>query len=201
MSGQLPTAPGYARVELTSDDQVAVSYSQSATRQARTTGGHLWNIRLTIPLQHENDVAIADAFALAQQGALETFQVELPNFKESKGSHIGDIQALSNFSQGSSTILAFGFATSTNGVMKARDPIIFQGVSSKVHILTQDVDSDVNGIGTLHFHPPLLEDVPAANIINTDGILFTVAFDKGNLKMVTEAPRLAKQTFNMIEAL
>lgn len=72
--------PGFASVDLTSDQKVMVSRTNSQRVIAKAVAGHKWNIDIKYHPMTQAEFRTVDAFLQAKQGALNPFFVALPQY-------------------------------------------------------------------------------------------------------------------------
>ena len=80
VSGAGDVGPGFASVDLTSDQKVMVSRTNSQRVIAKAVAGHKWNIDIKYNPMTQAEFRPVDAFLQAKQGALNPFFVALPQY-------------------------------------------------------------------------------------------------------------------------
>lgn len=114
------------------------------------------------------------AFAVAQRGQYETFQIVPPEVAKPLGVATGT-PVVSGVHLNGRTIATTGWTASTTGIMKAMDFIKFSG-HAKVYMVVADASSDVSGNATLTIEPALMDSLSAGEGITVTDVPFTVAF-------------------------
>lgn len=194
MSGTFPTEPSPAAVDLSGDSAVTVSTSSSGKRQARKSAGHLWMAALSWSIMPRAALAPIFAFANAQDGSFDSFQIVLPNYATPLGTGAGS-PVSGSAAAGASSVSSSGW-TGVGDYLKAGDILKFAN-HSKVYMCTADVNS---GSLTVEFKPALIASVSGTSII-VNNVPFTMSLDDDVLDWKGSAPNLAKISMKMKESL
>lgn len=179
MSGIFPTSTKYTASTLRSIHNNYIAVQNGLNTLARTAPGHAFEFTLsTIPMTRA-DFAPIQALIEAQQGAAGTFSVDHPNYITPQGSPSGT-PIIQGASQTGKSITTDGWTPSTNGLLKAGDIVKFSN-STKVYMLTQDVNSDVSGNATLYLNTSVVTSPIDNSTVSTSNIAFTVRL-KSNIQ-------------------
>lgn len=197
MAGTFPSTPEPATSTLTSVQPSFATISESAKRQSRISGGHLWRIKLSWDKNYREFFAPLYAFIASQRGRFDSFQLVLPSHKTPLGA--GGGSPVSNGTQlvGAETIGTAGWPLSTL-VLKAGDIFKFNN-HSKVYMVTSDFTSNSGGTGNFTITPPLIEEVGNGIGLTTTGVQFTVAMDDDMLEWRGSAPNLVAYSLELTE--
>lgn len=165
MSGTYPTSPEFASLNVTSRHNNVKTETRSGRVQVRSIGAQRWELTAQYRLMTREQMQPIIAFIMAQQGSLETFQIQLPVHDDALGNVSGTVRANGLHAIGDSTIAIDGIT----GTLKAGDFIKFAN-HTKVYMVT----ADQSGAGTLSIQPGLLSAVPDNTVITYDNVQFTV---------------------------
>lgn len=165
MSGTYPTSPEFASLNVTSRHNNVKTETRSGRVQVRSIGAQRWELTAQYRLMTREQMQPIIAFIMAQQGSLETFQIQLPVHDDALGNVSGTVRANGAHAIGDSTITIDGIT----GTLKAGDFIKFAN-HTKVYMVT----ADRSGAGTLSIQPGLLSAVPDNTVITYDNVQFTV---------------------------
>lgn len=165
MSGIYPASPEFASLNITSRHNNVRTETRSGRVQVRSIGAQRWELTAQYRLMTRAQMQPIMAFIMAQQGSLETFQIQLPLHDDALGSVSGTVEANGSHSIGDSTINIDGIT----GTLKAGDFIKFAN-HSKVYMVT----ADRSGSGVMNIQPALLEAVPDNTVVTYDNVQFTV---------------------------
>lgn len=165
MSGTYPTSPEFASLNVTSRHNNVKTETRSGRVQVRSIGAQRWELTAQYRLMTREQMQPIIAFIMAQQGSLETFQIQLPVHDDALGNVSGTVRANGSHAIGDSTITIDGIT----GTLKAGDFIKFAN-HTKVYMVT----ADRSGAGTLSIQPALLSAVPDNTVITYDNVQFTV---------------------------
>jgi len=165
MSGTYPSSPEFASLNVTSRHNNVKTETRSGRVQVRGIGAQRWELTAKYRLMTREQMQPIIAFIMAQQGSLETFQIQVPVHDDAFGNVSGTVRTNGAHSIGDSTITIDGIT----GTLKAGDFIKF-GNHTKVYMVT----ADITGAGTLSIQPALLSAVPNDTQITYDSVQFTV---------------------------
>lgn len=165
MSGTYPTSPEFASLNITSRHNNVKTETRSGRVQVRSIGAQRWELTAQYRVMTRAQMQPIIAFIMAQQGSLETFQIQLPLHDDALGNVSGTVAANGAHDIGDSTITIDGIT----GTLKAGDFIKFAN-HTKVYMVT----ADRSGAGTLSIQPGLLEAVPDNTVVTYDDVQFTV---------------------------
>lgn len=147
------------------------------------TGGYYKigiGVRRLRRLQADQFSAWLDSLA----GVFNTFELEIPRYKNSKSNYTGNV-TVNGANQVGKSINVDGLPVSQYGILKAGDFIRFAN-SKKVYRLSEDLDSNGVGQGVLKLHMSIVGLSPAddTNVIFRN-VTFNVALQE-NATMVTD---------------
>lgn len=199
MSGTLPSTPGFSNYVLESNQPTVVSIGESARRQSRTIAAHLWVIKVVYPTLQETEFRPILAFAIAQRGRAESFQIVLPRMKP-LGVATGSPVVNGAHTVGDNTVGVSGFTIDTIGIMKAGDIVKFAN-HSKVYMVVVDANSDGTGNTVLTIEPPLIEPLADLEVVTVNDVPFTVSFANDIQTFKTNSPSLSTYELDLIEAI
>jgi len=176
-----PTSIGFAEIELTARNAVAISQSPfTFSTQTHVYPGQMWQANISIPPVQRDLAEPWVAFLLALNGPANTFLLGDPLGATPRGSIDGDTVLANNAgatdanTNGVSTIYVDGLTTSQTGLLVAGDYIQLGTASSAtLHKVLSSVDSDGSGEATIDIWPHLRRDLvddEAVTYINAKGL-------------------------------
>lgn len=192
MSGTYPSDPEFQAIGVTSRHSNLVSETRSGRRQVRSIGGQRFAFTARYNPMTRAEFNPVFAFVLTQQGQLGTFQITPPVISDSTGSVSGTMRANGAHSIGDSTIAIDGIT----GTIKAGDFVKFNG-HSKVYM----VKADLTGAGTLNIEPALQETVSNDEVIDYDGVTFTMRLDNDLQSYSLDANEYYVYEVDMVEVI
>jgi hypothetical protein len=139
------------------------------------------------------------AFAIAQEGQYETFQLVLPGIYDPQGVATGTPIVSGAHASGKS-IPTTGWTASVVGILKAGDFLKFDN-HTKVYMVTADASSDGSGSANLSIEPPLVAALVDTESITVTGVPFTVAFDGDIQEFGVRSPVLFSYQASFIEVV
>lgn len=197
MAGTFPSTPEPATATLTYVQPVFASMSESAKRQSRISGGHLWRIELNWDKNTREFFAPLYAFIASQRGRFDSFQIVLATHKTPIGAGGGTPLTNGAVTEGAETVATDGWPASTT-VLKAGDVFKFND-HSKVYLITSDATTDGTGAVTLNLTPPVIKAVSDGIGLTTTGVQFTVAMNDDMLEWKASAPHLVGYSLDLVE--
>jgi len=158
-----PTSIGFANVEFTASNAVAVSSSPfTFKQQVHTYAGQMWSASVSIPPVRKDLAEPWVSFLLALRGQSGTFLLGDPNNTSIRGTATS---ATATGTAGSSSI-----TVAMTGTLLAGDYIqLGQGASATLHKVT----IDRVGSGTLEIWPAIRRDISVSEVVvlsNTKGL-------------------------------
>jgi hypothetical protein len=156
-----PTAVTWQTASITSYSPTWISTTHGLVRQARSRGGHLWQIDLNYGVMTRAQFGSIWAFFNKQAGQYGVFDLDLNTQFPCRGSG-GGTPLVKGASQTGTSMTTDGWTNSLTQ-MKAGDFFSVAG-DVKVYQLTDDVVSDGSGNATMTFFPPLRRS-PADNAV------------------------------------
>lgn len=199
MSGTFPASPSPASIDIESSQPTLVTVADSGKRQARSTGGHLWELDLSFPLMTRAQFEPINAFVMNQKGSEGSFQYVAPDKATPLGVASGSPAVQVAASAGDTGFLANGVPSSVIDYIKAGD--IFKFAShSKVYMCTVDADSFGSGSVGINFQPELIQNVSVGDAITLVNVPFTV-YVEDILKYKVSQPQFRKYSVKLMEAL
>lgn len=141
-------------------------------RQVQVHQGQVWELEVSLPPMLRPDAEQWIAFLLKLNGREGQFLLGDPNAEHPRGVATGTPR-VNGATQMGSSLVTDGWTASTSGILLAGDYIqTGSGLTSRLHKVLDDVDSDAGGNATLDLWPRLRES-PA------DNDLLTVSGAKG----------------------
>jgi len=134
--------------------------TQSLKRLVSSRGGQRFGLKFNYAPMTKEEFLPLWAFLVKQSGQFGTFTVAMPN-QECRGSlstQANEVLQVNANTTGGNTITIKNFNTSQSNVVKVGDYVKF-GSSSKLYIVTDDVNSDGSGLGTLSLYPNIIGTV------------------------------------------
>jgi len=147
-----PTSPLWAEFSITSFSPAFVSVTHGLQRQARTRGGHAWQIELRYAAMTRAQFSPLWAFLVKQAGPAGTFTWSPGSTFATQGTGVGAAY-VQGAGQTGQSISTDGWGVSQT-VAKAGDFFQIEG-DTKVYQLIEDVTSDSGGEATMEFFPAL----------------------------------------------
>lgn len=172
MPGQFPTAIAdiSEEYELTSNQPVFTSRSQSGRRFSRLGSGHRWEIKLKPADLTVSEYRTLNGFLMKQKGMYSTFTLALPGY--AIGGTVAGSPTVTSVTDDNTVVLG-GLNTGDN--VKAGDLLTFAG-QTKVYCVTDDA-SESSGAMTINIEPALVATPAATEAVEFNNPLFTVATD------------------------
>lgn len=210
MSGTFPTGNVRA-VNFKDNAPNLVTTSLSGRRQTKSQGQQYFSFTIQTPPLTSTDLKPILGFISKQRGQFESFQVQLPNISTPAGSITSNTLAVNTaHDAGDTTISVDGGTASASGYLKAGDMIRFlhTGTDSsagdvnnvKVYMVTEDLDLDGSGAGTLNIQPGLIDHVRNNSTVETNGVQFTVFLERGSQEYQMGVQGLTQMEFDVREA-
>jgi hypothetical protein len=195
MAGTYPTTPEFNSIGFSSEQKTITSTTDSGKIFAVQIDGQRFKFSASYPPMKRSDFAPVLAFVMKQRSQKETFQISLPDLKDSKGSVSGTVLVNGAHSAGDTTIDVDGMT----GEIKAGDFVKFAG-DTKVYMVVADVTA-VAGAATLTIEPPLRSAIADNAAVTYDGVEFTVRLTSDIQQFNTSDLDLYRFEIDFIEAL
>lgn len=156
-----------------------ISQTQMGNSIRQQYGGGYWEIQINLlrksRVEHDNIFA----FLNEHHGQYHEFLLQLPEYSYSKSTYrqyinnilIDNINNSPDYTE--SSLPVYNLPASLNQILHKGDFIQFEN-HSKVYILTQDLNSNLNGQGILHLAPNILTTPVINSRIIYDNITWTV---------------------------
>jgi len=199
MSGNFPTSPEAASINIKSFSPTFVSTAHSLKEQRRRRGGHRWMLEINFPPMTRSEFAPIYAFAVKQRGQYETFSYYPPTVSSPQGTATGTPLVNGAQSAGDNTIVTDGWSNSIT-CLKAGDFIKFAN-HSKVYMVVADATSDGSGNSTLTIEPPLTSSVADDEAVTVSNVPFTVRFSDDMAEFDGGAPNIFQFKMSLLEVL
>lgn len=117
--------------------------------------GEIWTIDFVMPPMKPNIAREWQAFGLKLKGQYGRFLIGDPLGKEPKGVATGT-PLVKGINQTGNTLVTDGWSPNVQGILLAGDYIqLGSGASSKLHMVTEDANSDSSGNANLSIEPAL----------------------------------------------
>ncbi|MAD75169.1 MAG: hypothetical protein CML20_10325 [Rheinheimera sp.] len=168
---QLPAVFKVQEARFASIDANISTESKTYIEHVRAIPGHKWEITLISTPLNANDLSRAFGWACSLKGRFTAFTAVIPRYSDTKGVGSGSPVVRTATTQGATAVPMEGFSGPVNGQLLAGDFIKFAN-HSKVYIVTEDANSNVNGQVTVNIHPQLMKAVP----LNTAMVIRDVPF-------------------------
>lgn len=172
-----PTVTGLSKISLSVQNVTAISTSPiSLSQQVMRRSGQAWGASVIIPPMNRAEAEVWVAFQLRLRGRYGTFLMGDPVGQQSRGiaSWWAGTPLVKGATQTGETLVIDGAPASQTAYLMTGDYIqIGSGVSTRLHKVLQDADSDATGTVTLNLWPDISIS-PADNapvlVKNTQGI-------------------------------
>lgn len=199
---QLPALPEKSVIQTTPLNTVAILESPySFKQQVQRFGGQLWSAEITLPAMLRATAAPWMSLLLSLNGRAGTVLVGDPDAATPLGVATGT-PLVDGASQAGGTLTTRGWSASVTGILKAGDYIqLGSGVTTRLHQVIEDADSDSGGLAALTLWPDLREspaDGAAVVTQSPKGAFRQTANDSG---WTTDNRGLTEITLSLIEAL
>ena len=211
MSGTFPTGNVRA-VNFKDNKPNLITTTLSGRRQTKSQGQQFFSFTIQTPPLKTADLKPILGFISKQRGQFESFQITLPNLSTPAGSITSNTLAVNGaHNAGDTTITVDGGTASASGYLKAGDLIRFIDTTStvngvakannvKVYMVTDDLDLDGSGAGTLNIQPGLIDGVDNNSTVETNGVQFTVFLERGAQEYQMGVQGLTQMEFDVREA-
>ena len=203
MAGTLPTTPKFQTLNIRSNNNTLTTRSMSGRVQAKSLFTQYWSFTASYPVGTRADFGELMAFIVKQKGQYETFTAILPDYSNTQGALTTETLAIDNvggYSQGNNTLAVDATTNSVPGALKAGDFVNFTN-HNKVYMVTEDVDIDISGNGTLKIEPSLIIDVPDGQTIQYNAVQFTCRLSGDAQEFTTGVAGTVKYELDIIEDL
>lgn len=160
----MPATSCFANISMRLATIVGLTQSAfSMAQQAFLWDGEQWEVDFTLPPIKDRAVyAEWQAFSLKLKGRYNYFLLGDPLGRTPRGVGTGSPK-VDNAGQIGNSLTTYDWTPGVTGIMKAGDYFqVGDGINARLHMLTQDIDSDTNGDATLVFRPALRSS-PALN--------------------------------------
>lgn len=161
--GSFPTTPGFRSVNFRQTTITKKTTTASGRTIRGTNGTTLWSGTLRFPAMSIAEFKPIQAFIAKAQGPLNDFDVFMPVVSENSSNNKNSFdtynpQVSGSHSAGASSVnIKSGYTIAAN-ILKAGDVVRFEN-HTKVYMVTDDVNVDSNGDGTMNITPALLENL------------------------------------------
>lgn len=175
----VPASACYSSVTLSMESVVGRTTSPfTREEQAFRWPGSQWQLDLSMPpMKSRALVAEWKSFFMALEGSFNVFLMGDPAEKTPRGVATGT-PLVDGANQEGTALATKGWTNSTAGILKAGDYIqIGTGLQARLHMLTQDANSDGSGDATLMIQPSL-------RFSPTDNTPITVTNARGVFRLV-----------------
>lgn len=170
-------------------------------QQVYKHAGQWWEAEVTMPPMKRADAEQVAAFLLSMNGRLGTFLLGDPANASPRGVGTGT-PLVNGGSQSGQDLITDGWTPDTTGILKAGDWIqIGDGLSTNLHKVLADADSDAGGNATLTIWPDIRSGV-------SDDAVITVSSPKGLWRLASNETEFSIDeasiygiTFPCIEAI
>lgn len=150
-----PTSIYMNALSITPRDAVAMTRSSlSFAEKVYDWGGEMWVIDGTLPLMSRETAAAFQAFLLKLKGPANAFLFPVAE-SSPRGTATGT-PLVNGAGQTGYGLITDGWTPSITGIMKAGDWLnLGSAESTRLHMVTEDVDSDASGNATIPLWPAL----------------------------------------------
>jgi hypothetical protein len=152
----LPTPSGFATMQLRMESVTAMDESPfTFAQQVFEHQGQRWSADITLPPMKRADAQKWSAWFGLLRGRSKTFLMGDPLGQTPQGS-AGGTPVVNGIDQTGSFLVIDGAATSQTGWLLAGDYIqLGTGATTRLHMITEDVDTDGSGNATLPIWPDI----------------------------------------------
>lgn len=160
----VPSSSCYASVIITMERVVGVTGSPySLQEQSFKWPGERWSLDLRMPPMTDRSVAAEwQSFMMKLEGRFNVFLMGDPSAKTPRGVATGT-PLVDGANQVGTTLATKGWSNSITNIMRAGDYIqLGTGLTARLHMVVEDVNSDGSGNCNLKIYPALRES-PANN--------------------------------------
>jgi len=151
----------------------------TAAQQVYRHPGEWWEGEVTFRAMRRADAALVQSFLAELRGKEGTFLYGDPNALATGILGVGGTITVNGAGQTGNALIVDGMTPSTNGILKAGD--YFQlgtGLTSRLYMATQNLNSNGSGQGTITFEPALRSSP-------TDNSAVTTASPKGLMRLIS----------------
>ncbi len=184
MSGTLPQSPAFEAVNFRINTPMLTNETLSGIRR-RVGMGHSF---YTFTAKYSNvtayNIGPINAFLASQYGALDSFQVIIPEISYSKSTNPPTTtpQTSANLARGANSITLTNCGANKTVLLegdyfKFLHPSTPTTAYTKVYMCVEDCVSNGSGVATLYFSASAVEAIPSGTSLVIDAVPFTVIQD------------------------
>jgi hypothetical protein len=200
----LPTSPSnfvtsnWTIVRTVGYTQSPFTYSQQVAKYT----GAVWQTTVTLPPMSRADAGAWQSFYMQLNGRFGTFLLGDPDGKSIQGTATGTMLVNGVHAVGSFSVAVDGLNASQTTAFKKGDYVQFgSGSTAKLHMIVEDISTDISGNATLEIEPPLktaLSDDAVVTYSNTKAVM---RMDSNDLGWDANRTSLYGLSFSCTEAL
>jgi len=184
MSGTLPQSPAFEAVNFRINTPMLTSETLSGIRRRVGMGHSFYTFTAKYGNVTAYNIGPINAFFASQYGALDSFQVIIPEISYSKSTNPPSTtpQTSANLARGANSI-ALANCGNTKTVLLEGDYFCFIHPSTptqnytKVYMCVEDCVSNSSGAATLYFSGSAVEAIPSGTSVKITEVPFTVIQD------------------------
>lgn len=205
MSGTYPADPVPQDLAVRSVQPTDVSVAHNLRKIRQSRGVQRWSLEFFYPPLTRDKLAILHAFAMAQRGQLEAFDVTLPIVGTGRSAYTASsVTVHTTAAAGDSAIVTTGWPSSVSGVVRAGDMLTFAN-HTKVYLVTADAHSS-GGVATIAIVPQLIEPVAGGTSVKRESVSMRCTLTHDDLEYTimpggNDAPRWHVQPVQMVETV
>ena len=176
----LPSTPELRSIDVGYRSYVGISQSIfGPATQLYDFQAAVWEWRVEVPKMKRAEAEDWAGFFISLQGPVGSFLLGDPLGTTARGVATGTPVVSGAHAVGVTTLATSGWTATQTGIMKAGDWLqLGNGVTSRLHRMMQDADSDGGGLATLEIFPPIKDALVGAESI-------TVSSCKGVFRLVS----------------
>lgn len=199
----IPESSCFASVVLNMQNVNGVTESPfNLKEQVYNWEGQRWSMSLSMPPLTNRDIACDwITFGLKLRGIFNVFLMGDPSSKNPRGVATGNPIVDGN-NQTGGFLKVKGFTQNITNILRKGDYIQYgSGLNSRLHMVVEDVNSDLNGVALLPLVPDLryspLDETPV--ILNSPKGVFRLT--DNNFSWSVEPSRIVRLSFDAVEVL
>tara|TARA_B100001057_G_C22345484_1_gene754959 strand:- start:2 stop:607 length:606 start_codon:yes stop_codon:yes gene_type:complete len=201
MSGTLPSTPGFAALNLSSNHPTQTTKAVNGRVLSRTQDGQFFSFTASYPPMSRQQSGAIMAFIVSQKGQAGSFTAVLPEYSTTAGALTGQaITTGANEAVGSTSIeLVSGAISTLANALKAGDLVKFSN-HAKVYMVMADVTIG-SGIATMTIEPGLILATNSGATLDYIDVQMTCRLSNDVQEFTTSTNNLLRYELDVIEDL
>lgn len=181
----MPTSPSNF---VTSEWRIvrSVSVTQSPftfAQQVAEFQGAVWTTTVTLPPMSRADAGSWQAFFMQLHGRKGTFLLGDPDGKSILGTATGTMSVNGVHNIGAFSVTVDGLNVSQTAAFKKGDYVQFgSGTSAKLHMIVEDISTDISGNAILQIEPPLKTALADDDVVTYSNTVAVMRMDSNDLE-------------------